>query len=513
MALNSVLERLRGGLVASCQPVPGGPTDGEAFVVAFALAARDGGARGLRIEGVANVRAVAAACDLPVIGLVKRDLPGSDVRITPFLGDAVDLARAGATIVAFDATDRPRPTPVADLVAAIHAGNALAMADVATLDEARAALAAGADIVGTTLAGYVGPGPVPEAPDLGLVRACGKLGAPLLAEGRYNEPRLAAAAIRAGADAVVVGSAITRPEYVARWFADAIRQARPRPVLALDIGGTKIAVAVVDGAHIRCRQQVRTDPAAGPDAWIDAARTVARDWSEDWHAVAAAVSGLVEQGCWSAVSEGMLAIPPRYPLVERLNVAFGRPALALNDAQAAAWGEHVHGAGAGRDLAFLTVSSGVGGGFVVGGRLVQGRDGLAGHVGQMMSSNGETLEANCSGFALARAAARSGRDVDARAVFEAADRGEAWAGAVIDAATTHLAQGLVTLQFLLAPPVTVIGGGVGLADGFIRRVEAKLASVPDLSRPTLVQAALGADAGLVGVADHAAMSGGQGAIG
>ena len=128
-----------GALIASCQPGPGGPTDSVGLVVAFALATRDGGARGLRIEGVANVAAVAAACDLPVIGLVKRDLSGSDVRITPFVDDAVALARAGARIVAFDATERARPVPVGEMIDAIHAAGALAMADIATLAEARAA--------------------------------------------------------------------------------------------------------------------------------------------------------------------------------------------------------------------------------------------------------------------------------------------------------------------------------------------------------------------------------------
>ena len=109
-------------------------------------------------------------------GLVKRDLPDTGVRITAFIDDAVALARAGARIVAFDATIRDRPTSVAALVAAIHGEGALAMADISSLAEAEAAIAAGVDLVGTTLSGYVGPGPTPEEPDLALVRACVKLG-------------------------------------------------------------------------------------------------------------------------------------------------------------------------------------------------------------------------------------------------------------------------------------------------------------------------------------------------
>ena len=108
------------------------------------------------------------------------------------------------------------------LVEAVHTRGRVAMADIATMAEARNASALGADIIGTTMSGYTDAGPPPRAPDINLVaEACG-LAKPVFAEGRYNEPRLAAAALRAGAAAVVVGSAITRPEHITQWFADAI---------------------------------------------------------------------------------------------------------------------------------------------------------------------------------------------------------------------------------------------------------------------------------------------------
>jgi putative N-acetylmannosamine-6-phosphate epimerase len=216
---------LRGAIIVSCQPAPGGPMDGENFVVGFALAARDGGAKGLRIQGARNVAAVHASCDLPIIGLIKRDLPQSPVRITALLDDVHALADAGADIIAFDATARPRPVVVAELIAAIHTRGRLAMADCADIAEMRAALAAGADIIASTMSGYTG-GAVPAGPDLTLVQAGAALGAPLFAEGRYNTPALAAAAIAAGAHAAVVGTAITRPETITAWYAAAIADAR-----------------------------------------------------------------------------------------------------------------------------------------------------------------------------------------------------------------------------------------------------------------------------------------------
>lgn len=221
----ALLERLRGGVIVSCQPAPGGPMDGVASVVGFALAARDGGAKGLRIQGARNVAAVAGACDLPIIGLIKRDLPDSPVRITSLLEDVHALADAGAPIIAFDATARMRPVTVPDLIAAIHARGRFAMADCADIAEMRAALAADADIIASTMSGYTG-GAVPAGPDLALVHEGAKLGAPLFAEGRYNTPALAAAAIEAGAHAVVVGTAITRPETITAWYAAAIAGAR-----------------------------------------------------------------------------------------------------------------------------------------------------------------------------------------------------------------------------------------------------------------------------------------------
>lgn len=221
----SILQHLRGQLIVSCQPVPGGPMDRPEIVAAFALAALDGGAAGLRIEGIANVRAVRKVTDAPVIGLVKRDLTDSPVRITPFLQDVRDLVAAGADVVAVDATRRQRPEPVAALLAEARVLGALTMADCADLDDARAAQALGADLLGSTMAGYTG-GTVPDAPDLDLVRDMAVLGGFVVAEGRYHTPVQAAAAMRAGASAVVAGSAITRTEHVTSWFVQAISAAR-----------------------------------------------------------------------------------------------------------------------------------------------------------------------------------------------------------------------------------------------------------------------------------------------
>lgn len=196
------------------------------IIVAMACAAVNGGADGLRVEGADNVRAVRAAVPVPIIGIVKRDLPDTPVRITPLVSDAVDLVRAGADIVAYDGTDRPAIDARPDIITAIIGGGALAMADCSTLGDVKAAIAAGAAIVGTTLSGYTDETMTGSiAPDLDLVTAASKFDTFVMAEGRYNAPDLAQQAIRAGADCVTVGSAITRVEHITQWFASAVRGA------------------------------------------------------------------------------------------------------------------------------------------------------------------------------------------------------------------------------------------------------------------------------------------------
>ena len=230
----ALLATLAGGLIVSCQPARPGPLDRVEDVVAMAKSAVTGGAAGLRIEGIANVRAVCLAAARPVVGIIKRDLADTRVRITPEPRDIEALIEAGAPIIAFDATDRPRPVPVADMIARVNGHGALAFADCATLAEGRAAHAAGADLVATTLSGYIGPGEPPDAPDLDLVRALAAEGIRVVAEGRLRQPAQAAAAIEAGAFAVVVGQAITRPDRIAGWFVEAVRDAKAsaRPLTA-----------------------------------------------------------------------------------------------------------------------------------------------------------------------------------------------------------------------------------------------------------------------------------------
>nr|WP_255555401.1 putative N-acetylmannosamine-6-phosphate 2-epimerase [Enterovibrio paralichthyis] len=218
---------LQGQTVVSIQPVAGSPLENTAFIAAMAQAAEQAGAKALRIEGVENVEAVSQVVNVPIIGIVKRDLIDSPIRITPFVCDVDSLANAGATIIAFDATNRPRPESREIIADAIRHSGCFSMADCSNFEDGEWAHSQGIDIIGTTLSGYVG-GSIPDEPDLPLVKQFSDAGFFTMAEGRYNTPELAAKAIAHGAVAVTVGSALTRLEVVTQWFNNATQAAGVR---------------------------------------------------------------------------------------------------------------------------------------------------------------------------------------------------------------------------------------------------------------------------------------------
>jgi N-acylglucosamine-6-phosphate 2-epimerase len=224
MADTGWVQRWAGGLIVSCQPLAGSAMDSDDIVVAMALAAQAGGASALRIEGAARVRQVVAQVSIPVVGIVKRDLADSPVRITPLLDDVDALCAAGATVVAVDATQRQRPVPVAALLQRIKHGHCLAMADCSSLADGLAARDLGFDWVGTTLSGYTADTLCADdsPPDWPLIHQLSQRGCWVVAEGRLRTPAHAAQALREGARAVTVGSAITRVEHITSWFVQAL---------------------------------------------------------------------------------------------------------------------------------------------------------------------------------------------------------------------------------------------------------------------------------------------------
>lgn len=228
MGLNrrEILERLRGGLIVSCQALEGEPLHGPAFMAAMARAAEMGGAVGIRANSPEDIQAIKTVCSLPLIGLYKRTYPNSDIYITPTMREVRAVVDAGAEIVAIDATQRPRPDGLTleELVRQIRAeSEVLIVGDVSTYEEGLAAARAGVDIVSTTLSGYTPYSRQGPTADLELVaRLAADLPVPVIAEGRIWTPEEARKALEAGAFAVVVGTAITRPQEIVRRFVQAL---------------------------------------------------------------------------------------------------------------------------------------------------------------------------------------------------------------------------------------------------------------------------------------------------
>ena len=220
------LHRLRHQLVVSCQADADSPLNHPQIIAALALAAELGGASAVRIQGMDNVRAVRSVTSLPIIGLTKRPAEPGGIYITPTTADALDLIEAGSQMVAFDATDRPRSTSVVQLITAIQGAGALAMADISTFPEGQAAAQLGADLLSTTMAGYTPYSAQLTGADWKLMEDLATQGLPFAAEGRLRTPEDAAKALRLGAYCVVVGSAITRPDHVTRWFSQAVSAAK-----------------------------------------------------------------------------------------------------------------------------------------------------------------------------------------------------------------------------------------------------------------------------------------------
>ena len=223
------MERIKGKLVVSCQALPHEPLHSSFIIGRMALAAREGGAAGIRANTVEDVLEIRRNVDLPVIGIIKRDYPGCDVYITPTMDEVAALVEAGVEIVAMDATAARRPDgrSLAEFFGEVRRRypSQRFMADCSTVGEAAAADRLGFDYIGTTLVGYTGQskGDRIEADNFAILRAIlGRVTRPVIAEGNIDTPAKARRVLELGCYSVVVGSIITRPQLITKSFADEI---------------------------------------------------------------------------------------------------------------------------------------------------------------------------------------------------------------------------------------------------------------------------------------------------
>lgn len=225
---NKILEKLKGGLIVSCQALPEEPLHSSYIMSRMAYAAYLGGAAGIRANTVEDITEIQKTVDLPIIGIIKKVYDDSSVYITPTMKEVEALAECGVDIIAVDATNR------------LHTGgltfenffrevrktfpNQLFMADTSCFSEGEKARELGIDIVGTTMSGYTDYTKGNTLPDFALMeRYVKELDCPVIAEGGIWTPEQLKQALDIGVHAAVVGTAITRPMEITKRFANAIK--------------------------------------------------------------------------------------------------------------------------------------------------------------------------------------------------------------------------------------------------------------------------------------------------
>lgn len=230
MKFSEKIQKLQGGLIVSCQALPEEPLHSSFIMGRMALAAYQGGAVGIRSNSPEDITEIRKNVDLPIIGIVKRHYPDSEVFITASMKEVDELMQVHPEIIAFDARDglRPNGQTMAEFIAEIRAKypDVLLMADCATLNEMRIADDLDCDFIGTTLVGYTpeSKGMKIEDNDFALIREAVKiLKHPIIAEGNINTPEKVKRVLDIGVYTVVVGSAITRPKWITEQFVNAIK--------------------------------------------------------------------------------------------------------------------------------------------------------------------------------------------------------------------------------------------------------------------------------------------------
>jgi len=486
-----ILQKLKGGLVVSCQAPPADPLEDTETIRRIARAVSVAGAVGLRINSADHVAAIRRDSDLPIIGIQKR-YSGGKVHITPDFASAAALAQAGASVIALDCTQRVWPSgePWQSLIGRIHRELKLpVMADIATLGEALAAADAGADMVATTLSGYTEPTRDNPGFDWTLLAAMvGQLRVPVAAEGRISSPEEAKRALSMGAWCVIVGSAITRPGAITTNFVRTIqRKGSTAPAIGADIGGTLIKAGLVNpNGEVASLAQVPTEASGGREAIVvSLCKAVGQVLTDaEKRGVKPAGLGIASAGAIDPQDGSVFAATDNlpgwtgFPLQAFAQAKFNLPTWAVNDAHAAVLAELHFGLGRSlSDFAAITVGTGVGGGIVCGGKLLSGRHGFAGSVGHHVICEGGRpcncgrrgcLEAYVSTAALIREYQAHGGSIPqsfddaalALHINQEAAGGSFAALSAYDALAHHLAEGVANIFNLFDPDAVLLSGGL-----------------------------------------------------
>lgn len=231
MSIEEKIKNLEGKLIVSCQALPNEPLHSSFIMGRMALAAKVGGASGIRANTKEDIAEIQTQVDLPIIGIVKRDYEDSEIYITPTMKEMDELMEVKPEIIAMDATisTRPGAKTLDEFFKEVKEKypEQLFMADCSTVEEALHADELGFDFIGTTMVGYTkqSEGDKIEENDFEILREIvSKVKHKVIAEGNINTPEKARRVLELGAYSVVVGSIITRPQLITKSFVEAIEK-------------------------------------------------------------------------------------------------------------------------------------------------------------------------------------------------------------------------------------------------------------------------------------------------
>jgi glucokinase-like ROK family protein len=495
----------------------------------FARAAVEGGAVGIRANGLDDVRAIRQAVNVPIIGIWKGQQDDGGILITPSFETARQLVEAGADLIALDCTARGERYGALERLRRIK--NELGvpvLADVATVNEAVRAVEAGADVVLSTLRGYTAETRHVKTFEpsfiAGLVRA---VRVPVIAEGHIQTSGELCAALDAGAFAIIVGTAITRPEMITRGFVSALETWQhhhdPEHVLVgIDLGGTNTKHGLVTAQGELLFHS--TDPTPWKDGRgallshlqriTSACLEEARRRAVMPEAIGLATAGWVDPGSGQVVyaTENLPGWTGADPGT-CLRRAFGLPVAVENDANALAVAEKHFGAARGAsDFVCITLGTGVGGGCYVAGQLNRGSHFFANALGHIpIEPEGRLctcglagcLETYTNASALVRYAA-SANYTSAEQVIAAANAGDSVAREAIQIYAKYLGIGCAAIVSLLDPELLILAGGIAqnnpLLLGGVTAELAKRVTAWQQRKVRVEFSSLGYSAGVLGAA-------------
>jgi glucokinase len=471
-------------LIVSCQASPGDAFYGPGLMARFAQAAVAGGAAGIRANGPDDVASIRASVSVPIIAIQKTTIEDGRILITPSFDAARKLVATGADMVALDCTHRGQRYGALERMRQIkHELGVPVLADIATVDEAVAAAEAGADFILSTMRGYTERTKnVTRFEPSFIAEVVKTVSVPVIAEGRIATHEEARAAIRAGAFAVIIGSAVTRPHEIARGFASAIEsessmQEGRRYFLGIDMGGTNTKSGLVSSDGTLLFENTAPTPAReGRAALLENLKQVAEAGLDRARATGfePASIGIATAGWVNPYTGVVVYATDTLPgwtgagIAETIARHTGMPVSVENDANATAIAEKEFGIGrSAGDFVCLTLGTGVGGGCFTRNELNRGAHFFGNALGHIVVEP-DGLPCNCGQrgclevYANAAALVRhaGGKFSSAADVISAANEGDTAAMNAVEILARYLARGCAILVQVLDPELVIFSGGL-----------------------------------------------------